>query len=129
MNSNIFEYQITTDLNLDSEEILIPPMLVQPFVENSIKHGINTIKNGKITVNFYTKKSFLHCCIIDNGIGIHQSKKQQNSKQHNSLAISITKERIKSIAKKSTFNAHEIKEKDSIIGTKIEFKIPLKTDF
>lgn len=129
MSLHSFEYEINTTLNLNAEEVLVPPMLIQPFIENSIKHGINTIKNGKIIVNFYSKKSFLHCCIIDNGIGIHQSKKQQNSKQHNSLAISITKERIKSIAKKSTFNAHEIKEKDSIIGTKIEFKIPLKTDF
>ena len=129
MNSNTFEYQITTDLNLDSEEILIPPMLIQPFVENSIKHAFKTKTAGKITLNFSTKKQFLQCTIIDNGIGIHQSKKQKNSSPHNSVAIKITEERIRALSKKSFFSIDEITEKKTPTGTKVSFRIPLKTDF
>lgn len=129
MNFNSFEYSITTNLDFDSEEILIPPMLIQPFIENSIKHGIKTIKNGVITLNFATKKGFLLCSIIDNGIGIQQSKKDKKTTSHKSIAIKVTEERIKALSKKSKFSIDETVENKLVTGTKVFFKIPLKTDF
>jgi sensor histidine kinase YesM len=129
MSSNPFNYQINTNLNLDSEEILIPPMLIQPFVENSIKHGIKTKKEGKITLDFSTKNNYLRCTIIDNGIGILQSKKNKKVSSHNSVAIKVTKERIKTLTKKNAFRIKELVDKSITTGTKVSFKIPLKTDF
>ena len=129
MSSNPFEYTIKTDLNIDAEEILIPPMLLQPFVENSIKHGINSIKNGEIDINFSIKDDFLRCSINDNGVGFLQSEKQINSNSHQSLAVNVTKERIKHLSKDSKFSISELKEKNTITGTRVWFKIPLKTDF
>ncbi len=129
MSSNPFSYQINTNLNLDSEEILIPPMLIQPFVENSIKHGIKTKKEGKITLDFSTKNNYLRCTIIDNGIGILQSKKNKKVSSHNSVAIKVTKERIKTLTKKNAFRIKELVDKSITTGTKVSFKIPLKTDF
>ncbi|TDQ29935.1 sensor histidine kinase [Tenacibaculum caenipelagi] len=129
MNSNIFEYTISTNLTIASEEILIPPMLIQPFVENSIKHGISSVKNGKIDINFSIKNDFLHCKILDNGIGIHQSKKLKKTSTHQSIALSVTQERIQNLSKESTFSISEIYKNNEVTGTKILFKIPLKTDF
>ncbi|WP_299125761.1 histidine kinase [uncultured Tenacibaculum sp.] len=129
MSTNSFEYEINTNFEFDSEEILIPPMLIQPFIENSIKHGIKSIVNGLITINFSTQKDFLLCAIIDNGIGINQSKKSKKNTNHNSIAIKVTEERIKALSKKSKFSIEEIVENNLVRGTKVFFKIPLKTDF
>ncbi|WP_299161918.1 histidine kinase [uncultured Tenacibaculum sp.] len=129
MSPNPFEYIINTELDFDAEEVLIPPMLIQPFIENSIKHGIKTIKNGIITLHFSTKKEFLLCSIEDNGIGIQQSKKSKKTTNHKSIAIKVTEERIKTLSKKSKFVVKEIVENKLVTGTKVFFKIPLKMDF
>ena len=131
MNPKPFTYAIKTTLNnIDVEEILIPPMLVQPFIENSIKHGFQpNKKDNKIEITFAVKHRFLHCTIIDNGIGIHQSQQQKSDKTHQSIALKITKERIINLSSKHSFTIEEITENDIIYGTKVWFKIPLKTDY
>lgn len=129
MSTNSFEYQVTTNLSIDSEEILIPPMLIQPFVENSIKHGISTIEKGRIDISFSTKHNMLQCEILDNGIGFHQSQKNKQSSSHRSVAMQVTKDRIESLSNKSTFTITEIKKEGKTYGTKVFFTIPLKTDF
>ena len=123
MNVNSFEYDIDLKTNgIDSEEILIPPMLIQPFVENSIKHGFKNLNHkGQITISFLVKKDYLHCEVKDNGIGINQSKKETQS--HQSMALQVTKERIESL---SGQNSLHIKEDN---GTTVSFHLPLKTDF
>ncbi len=128
MNAN-FEYTITTEVgNIATEEILIPPMLVQPFVENSIKHGFKNV-NGKVSIHFKTKNNHLVCTIIDNGIGIEQSKKGKTASTHTSIALKVTKERIENLSKTSTLEIKELAKNSYVIGTKVEFKIPLKTDY
>ncbi|WP_299667589.1 histidine kinase [uncultured Polaribacter sp.] len=131
MSSKKFSFLIETALNnIDSEEILIPPMLVQPFVENAIKHGIQqNSSKGKINIIFKVKHRFLECFVVDNGIGIYQSQKNKTTKNHTSVALEVTQERIENSSKFSAFSVEEIKEKDTILGTKIWFKIPLKTDY
>jgi two-component sensor histidine kinase len=127
----IFEYKITTETqNVLAEEILIPPMLVQPFVENSIKHGFkNGKENGSLFIHFKTKNNYLNCTIIDNGIGFKQSEKEKTTSSHNSIALKVTKERIENLSKNSTLQIKELFENKKVIGAKIEFQIPLKTDF
>ena len=129
MSSNAFQYVFNTHTNnIDLEEILIPPMLIQPFIENAIKHGFKgKSETGQITINFTVKTNYLHCVIIDNGIGYNHSKKTTNN--HKSLALKVTQERIKNLSKYSSFDISELQEKNKITGTKIEFKIPLKTDY
>ncbi|MGB1042593.1 MAG: sensor histidine kinase [Tenacibaculum sp.] len=129
MSSNPFTYTINTNLNIDTEEILIPPMLLQPFIENSIKHGIKSIKNGEITINFTTQNQLLHCSITDNGIGLQESENQKKSENHNSVAIKVTKERIKTLSKKNNFKLMEVKNDTIVLGTQVSFNLPLKTDF
>ncbi|WP_240562184.1 MULTISPECIES: sensor histidine kinase [Tenacibaculum] len=129
MSANLFDFNIKTNLSIDEEEILIPPMLLQPFIENSIKHGINLKEDGEITVLFTTNNNFLQCTIDDNGIGFEQSKKQSTVKNHQSVAVKVTQERIENLSKQSTFSIKELKEKENTIGTRVWFKIPLKTDY
>ncbi|WP_158841746.1 sensor histidine kinase [Polaribacter sp. L3A8] len=131
MNSISFEYHIETTLNnIDSEEILIPPMLIQPFIENCIKHAFQPNKaDAKIKLIFEVRNSFLHFTIEDNGIGFHQSKKEKTNTNHQSIALEVTKERIQHLTKYNSFSIEEIKEQKEIKGTKVSFKIPLKTDY
>jgi two-component system sensor histidine kinase LytS len=131
MSSKTFEFSIQRNLhNIDPEEILIPPMLLQPFIENAVKHGISKITSeAKISVVFEVKHHFLECAIRDNGIGFHKSQEENKTKNHSSVGLKITKERIKNISKFSAFSAEEIKEENTILGTKIWFRIPLKLDY
>ena len=131
MNATPFEYNIETILkNIDSEEILIPPMLLQPFVENCIKHAfLPNTKTPKIKIIFEVKHNFLYFLIEDNGIGYHQSKQEKVKTNHQSVALEVTKERIQYLTKYNSFSIEEIKKNQVIAGTKIEFKIPLKTDY
>lgn len=131
MSSKDFKYNFYTDLNnIDAEEILIPPMLIQPFVENAIKHGfqIETV-NPMLSISIKVKHHFLYFTIDDNGIGYHQSKKKSNNRNHTSIALSVTKERIENLSPKTNFKIQEITEDNQIKGTKITFRIPLKTDY
>ena len=129
MSSNIFQYTFNTNTNnIDLEEILIPPMLIQPFIENCIKHGFKgRNKTGEITINFTVKNNFLHCSIIDNGVGFNHAKRTTNN--HKSVALEVTKERIKNLSKYSSFDISELSKDKQILGTKVAFKIPLKTDY
>jgi two-component system sensor histidine kinase LytS len=131
MSSKKFEFSFEKELNnMDAEELLIPPMLLQPFIENSIKHGISKIASkGKISIHFKVKNQFLECTILDNGIGIFQSQKGNTVKNHASIALKITKERIENLSKLHTFYMEEIHKENVISGTKVRFKIPLKTDY
>ena len=131
MTSKTFKFSFETNLNnMDSEEILVPPMLLQPFIENAIKHGVSKIASkGKIRVLFEVKDHFLECTVRDNGIGFYQSQKENSKKNHTSVALKVTKERIENLSKFSAFSVEEINEENRILGTEIWFKIPLKTDY
>ena len=124
MSPDLFQYEIDVDTKgVDAEEILIPPMLIQPFVENSIKHGFQQLgKQGKITIRFIVQGEYLFCEIRDNGIGIKKAK-QQKKTHHQSAALQVTKERIERLSGENTL---KIKEDQ---GTIVSFRLPLKTDF
>ena len=126
-----FECTFKIETTPNAEEILIPPMLIQPFVENAIRHGIlKGDKPGKLEIAFTTSKTHLHCSILDNGLGIFKSQSEKPKSDHQSMALTVTKERLESIAGKNTLHISEIKNEDgSIDGTKIDFKIPLLTDY
>lgn len=131
MSSKSFSYNINTKLNnIDKEEILIPTMLIQPFVENSIQHAFNKNTKGEIQIDFEVKHRFLHFAVIDNGIGINQSKKRKGNSSHKSIALQVSKERLLAINKYSRLKIDEItNEKKEVVGTRVNFKIPLKTDY
>ena len=92
-----FTYTIDVNDNLATDEILMAPMLIQPFVENAIWHGLQK-KPGekKLFIRFYRKEDQLVCEIDDNGIGILESQKNKSSLRptHHSLGISNIQGRL-----------------------------------
>jgi len=131
MSEKPFTYNLDVKSDLDIEEILIPPMLIQPFVENAIRHGIMAVKrDGELDIQFKTDNHFLYATIVDNGIGINQSKQQKIKNSHQSMALQVTKERIEHLAGTNTLIIEEITDKNNkLAGTKVTFKIPLITDY
>ncbi|GAA4275786.1 histidine kinase [Aquimarina mytili] len=131
MASKPFTYNIAIDTEFDPEEILIPPMLIQPFVENAVRHGIlKGSRAGELKVQFHTTEEFLHCTVLDNGQGIFESQKAKTNTDHQSMALTVTRERLESISGKDSLTIEEIKTNgNTVAGTQIAFKIPLQTDY
>ncbi|MFT3979526.1 MAG: histidine kinase [Ferruginibacter sp.] len=94
-----FRYEMNIPADIDSSEIKIPPMLLQPFVENAIWHGLMP-KQGKkeLYIGFALKgEDELECTIADNGIGIEASarlQQQSNKKRHDSKGMSLVNGRL-----------------------------------
>jgi tetratricopeptide (TPR) repeat protein len=100
---NKFEYTVDVDEKLNPEEVTIPPMLIQPFIENAIKHGIgNKDEKGHIFVRFRRDDKKVICEVEDNGVGREKAWESEytTKKDHKSLAIEIIKDRIQSLNKK-----------------------------
>lgn len=126
-----FSYEIVLSEEIDPEEVLIPPMLIQPFVENAIRHGIMAVKRpGKLRIGFGISGAWLRCSVSDNGIGIHESQKNKTATNHQSLALEVTRERIESLAGANTLEIKEVvTSTQQGGGTQVEFRIPLLTDY
>jgi len=92
-----FEYSITVDDDIDTMILKIPTMLIQPYVENSISHGlVNKEEKGFVHVDLKLDDERLVCTIEDNGIGRKAAMEIKNKKNgnHNSLGTKITESRL-----------------------------------
>ena len=91
---NQFKYTIHIGETIEIDLMRIPTLLIQPYVENAIWHGIASMKNGgKITVTIEEEDNRLKCVIDDNGVGRLKSKELKD-KEHKSYAMSIAKTRL-----------------------------------
>jgi ligand-binding sensor domain-containing protein len=103
--SNRFEYEIKVDEGVDAASIVIPPMLIQPYVENAIWHGLMHKKDGtpgKVEIHVSTKDNNLICLVKDNGIGREKAeeiKAQKPGNHKRSMGMQITSDRIDMINK------------------------------
>ncbi|MFK7832480.1 MAG: tetratricopeptide repeat protein [Winogradskyella sp.] len=128
-SNNSFKYKIMVDDAIDPENALIPPMILQPFVENSIIHGLRDFKqDGIIHINYKKEKEMMVCSIEDNGVGRAKSSLSKTTSKKQSLGVSITKSRIEILNKiKNTKGDVTIIDKPN--GTRIEVKLPLTLAF
>jgi ligand-binding sensor domain-containing protein len=96
---NKFKLKITLSPGIKSDEINVPPMLFQPFVENAIRHGrIYKRENGEVTVGILRKNDQLLFSIRDNGIGRRESKSLKiDNGQHQSLGEELSRKRMEAI--------------------------------
>ena len=123
-----FQYSIEVPEDIDAEFIAVPPMLIQPFVENAIKHGIkNYSSGGRVRLVFEEKEDLIHVMIEDNGEGINTTKEKVTS-NHKSMATTIFKQRMKIIRDKFP-NVPEpvicdLSENDRK-GTRIDLYLPI----
>lgn len=125
-------YAIDFDDDTDTIGIVIPSMIIQPFVENAIWHGILPLEGqGAIKIHFKEhSKNMLIVQIEDNGIGIQKSLEggSESKRHHTSLSMEITAERLKLMERK-TGQAHTVKvseiAKDKGGGTAVTLMIPI----
>ena len=132
---NDFSYQLNLSEDIDEDYVQLPPMLLQPYVENAIKHGLLHKKGEKqLTVNFSLNadETFLLVEITDNGIGRAASALLNKNKRaaHTSFATSATQKRLDLLNKDKATNVavlfdDVLDELQQIAGTKVSIQIPL----
>lgn len=122
--------QITFINNISDCNILLPPMLIQPIIENAVKHGIRGLKKeGRITVTFNSNRETLIVIIEDNGVG-RKYAQQYNRHEHNGMGMKIIQERLTLLNEKNQTGLHQLKIADLFdngvpIGTKVEIQLML----
>ena len=114
--NNGFDYVIECDDTVETD-ILIPPLLIQPFVENAVEHGLKPQENnvrGRIEIYFKEDETEhnLICTIKDNGIGLAASRKLKINETHQSLSTTITDERLAKMQKDNPNAGFSVKERD-----------------
>ncbi len=134
-----FEYQIKVDDSIDPEEVSIPSMLIQPYVENAIKHGLLHKKDHRKLLISFTKSDegdLLCCQVEDNGIGRKKSweLKAKRKTYHKSFAMSATQKRLELLnhGRKSSIMVSIIdleNEAGQALGTSVHLKIPIDSTF
>lgn len=131
-----FSYHISVSPQLNPDEVLIPSMIIQPFVENAIWHGLvyKESGEGKLEIRLYEKDHLLYCEIEDNGIGRKKALeiKQQKVATHQSLGIQVTEERVKLLQeisgnKNTRVNIEDLENDDlQAKGTKVILQLPIE---
>jgi anti-sigma regulatory factor (Ser/Thr protein kinase) len=127
-----FDYSIQSDPHLNLEEDLLPPMMIQPFVENAIIHGLKHLNHrGQISISFAKHGNLLECHILDNGIGRKQAallNKAQRDEHHKSTALIVTQERLDLLQKEKNIRSLEIVDlmdaSGNATGTEVIIRIP-----
>lgn len=134
--NNSFDFEVNVDAEIDEYVVMIPPMVIQPNLENAILHGLRHKKEqGRLTVHFLIKEEELICEIIDNGVGREKAlaKKVENPKTHKGLSSNITKERMsllsKSMERSFMYEIEDIvNDGGEALGTKVVLTFPLIED-
>lgn len=130
-----FQYTIMCDDSIDTDEVKVPTLLIQPFVENAIWHGLMHKENDrKLMIQFTEKGEWLQCVVEDNGIGRKKAQEIKgnvlNGSKHQSKGIAVSTERLKAM-KGSNGEHGDIQftdlynEDGSAAGTRIAINFPI----
>ena len=131
---NHFSYTLHCDASVDTESVQIPPMLLQPFVENAIWHGLMHKKEGgQLSIDIREENDTLYCTIQDNGIGRRKAAelKSKSASHKKSMGMEITANRLKMLnGDNHQFSFLKIidleNEAGEGVGTKVVLQIPAK---
>jgi LytS/YehU family sensor histidine kinase len=133
---NKFDYEINIYSNIDTSTIFVPPLIMQPFVENSIWHGLsNKAEGGLIKIEIYRDEDMLTYILEDNGSNLVKPSDLPEIEQlkKSSIGISATKERLELVNKKYNIQANflmtDLKDStNNYSGKRIELKLPILQD-
>lgn len=127
---NQFDYTLRLDPEIDLEDTMIPPMLTQPFIENALEHGLKDIDyKGHLDININVQDNLLEVDILDNGIGLEASKKNNENKTYESKATKITQDRLNFLNAKQVQKINLRIEPNEGKGTKVSFMIPFISQY
>jgi ligand-binding sensor domain-containing protein len=126
-----FDYSIKVSEDIDIQNIAIPPLLMQPFIENAIWHGLNKKKEkGNLLLSITKKEAQLICIIDDDGVG-RQENVAVISTEKKSLGINITQQRIDRLMETTKLFAavtiEDKKQNGMALGTTATLTLPLQT--
>ena len=132
--SNEIDFTINVDENINTEITKVPSLILQPFIENALWHGLSPKpKDKKIELNvFKNSNDYITFEIIDNGIGRIASKRIKDNKKlkRKSVGIDITKARLANFSKafpnSYTLDIEDLYNHETPSGTKVLLKIPVK---
>lgn len=128
-----FDYTVETDPLIDIDYIKIPTMMLQPYVENCIRHGIRHKREGMglIEIKFLQNKSGLVCIVEDNGIGREKAYEYKSHRhvEYQSKGMSLTVDRINILnrqhAQQITIEVTDLKNpEEEALGTRVAIHIP-----
>lgn len=137
IRNETFTSRILADDELNPDEVMLPSMLIQPFVENALWHGTTSAKrNININIDFKRHEGKLLCIVEDDGIGINQSLKNKinGSKTHESVGIANISHRIQLLNEKYSLKSNiYINDKTDLdeyngAGTVVQVFLPLQID-
>ncbi len=124
-----FDYHIATTPTIDLDDIILPPLLVQPFVENALLHGLhNKEKSGLISIVFTAEDRYLIASITDNGPGLSSADSAKGA--HKSVGMMLTQRRLALLSEKAHGGAQweNLTHPDgSPAGLRVTLRIPLDT--
>lgn len=131
---NKFDFEIQVDESLNKDDVMLPAMLVQPFVENAIDHGIRFKQDkGFVQVSFGQNGQWLDIQVEDNGVGREKAKELESvpGKNHAPVSTNLIQERLsilnKRLNRKISLKIIDLKDdKGFASGTRVEIKIPLR---
>ena len=131
--NNRFSYKISVSDDTDPEVIKVPPLIIQPYAENAIWHGLmHKGSKGNLEIKIYKKDDVLYCKIIDDGIGRKKAGalKSKSASTNKSMGIKITESRIALMQMNGSAKSVEIKDlvyaDGSAAGTEVILRIPVK---
>jgi|GEM_PF-1636649 len=129
-----FDYTITVDPAIEITNTMVPPLLLQPFIENAIWHGLNPKgSQGELSIEVNRVDGKLVCLIDDNGVGRKVSR-QLREEKHKSMGITISNQRVE-LLKKQTHSEAEVQvvdkeaEDGSASGTRVMITLPLIEEY
>ncbi len=119
-----------------NKDIRVPSLIVQPFIENALLHGLlHKIGDKKLEITFQLKNNTLTCTIIDNGVGRKKAKtiQERQGKRHTSFALKAITRRLKILSEKTghlaQYTTTDLYDYDIAKGTKIEISMPFELIF
>lgn len=127
-----FNYYINVDDEIQKDQYEIPALIIQPFIENAIIHGIQNIegRNGIIKINIKLRNDYLLCEVTDNGVGLNNKPEYDKLlKKTKSFGIQSVRERLKNIKSNIIIDTHvevyeDIDYNQQVVGTTAKIKIP-----
>jgi LytS/YehU family sensor histidine kinase len=125
---NKFSFELNVDPQLETEEIYIPSLLIQPYVENAILHGLyNKTGLGKLKLSIYEKGEVVIFEIEDDGIGRAAATelRKRNFPTHKSMGIKLTEERLQLINQKDNvgFEIEDLVDAGQPAGTRVRIQV------
>lgn len=128
---NHVKFNIEIDKQLDVNGVKLPPMLVQPLIENSLKHGLlGKQRQGIVNILFRADTHYVYCSVKDNGVGLNKAEenKQQRFIAFPSVSTFIIKERLEMLkderGNRGSLTIQDIIIEGKVCGAKAELKIP-----